>query len=354
VKIPSQIITLLFGVVLTLVSLWYGYNHHLLPTAASKEAVLIDDLFNVLMVISTGVFILVQAALVYIVYRYRRQPGDETDAKYVHGNIPLEIVWTAIPAVIVLALSLYSFDVYEQIGGLNPMEHNHGPGHQEVKSVPKSGSGIMQASVSSESPSMSDSMSMDKMPGSVLAADETPFEVNVSGLQFAWLFNYAGTEVTSGELHLPVGREALLNITAMDVIHAFWVPEFRIKQDAVPGRTMPIRITATKEGTYPLICAELCGAYHGVMRSEVVVQSQKDYDDWLATQVVAMNDSKGSAQSPATTIALYPELLSDEDYLAPYAKRLGVTVENILAIQAQQQSAISQGMEFESMDHQST
>jgi cytochrome c oxidase subunit II len=348
VKIPSQIITLLFGVVLTLVSLWYGYNHHLLPTAASKEAVLIDDLFNVLMVISTGVFILVQAALVYIIYRYRRQPGDETDAKYVHGNIPLEIVWTAIPSVIVLALSLYSFDVYEQIGGLNPMEHNHGPGHQEVKTMPAK-SGIMQVGVSSDGAAMSDQMPM----GTVLAADETPFEVNVSGLQFAWLFNYAGTEVTSGELHLPVGREALLNITAMDVIHAFWVPEFRIKQDAVPGRTMPIRITATKEGTYPLICAELCGAYHGVMRSEVVVQSQKDYDDWLATQVVAMNDSK-AGNNPATTIALYPELLSDEDYLAPYAKRLGVTVENILAIQAQQQSAISQGMEFESMDHQST
>jgi cytochrome c oxidase subunit II len=348
VKIPSQIITLLFGVVLTLVSLWYGYNHHLLPTAASKEAVLIDDLFNVLMVISTGVFILVQAALVYIIYRYRRQPGDETDAKYVHGNIPLEIVWTAIPSVIVLALSLYSFDVYEQIGGLNPMEHNHGPGHQEVKTMPAK-SGIMQVGVSSDDAAMSDQMPM----GTVLAADETPFEVNVSGLQFAWLFNYAGTEVTSGELHLPVGREALLNITAMDVIHAFWVPEFRIKQDAVPGRTMPIRITATKEGTYPLICAELCGAYHGVMRSEVVVQSQKDYDDWLATQVVAMNDSK-AGNNPATTIALYPELLSDEDYLAPYAKRLGVTVENILAIQAQQQSAISQGMEFESMDHQST
>ncbi len=350
-KIPSQIITLLFGVVLTLVSLWYGYNHHLLPTAASKEAVLIDDLFNVLMVISTGVFILVQAALIYVAYRYRRQPGDETDAKYIHGNIPLEIVWTAIPAVIVLALSLYSFDVYEQIGGLNPMEHNHGPGHQEVKSMPaKGGSGIIQAGVSSESAAMSDQMPM----GDVLAADETPFEVNVSGLQFAWLFNYAGTEVTSGELHLPVGREALLNITAMDVIHAFWVPEFRIKQDAVPGRTMPIRITATKEGTYPLICAELCGAYHGVMRSQVVVQSQKDYDDWLATQVVAMKESQDLGQSPATTIALYPELLSDEDYLAPYAKRLGVTVENILAIQAQQQSAISQGMEMDSMDQEST
>lgn len=349
-KIPSQIITLLFGVVLTLVSLWYGYNHNLLPIAASKEAVLIDDLFNVMMVISAGIFILVQSALLFIAYRYRRQPGDETDAKYVHGNIPLEIVWTAIPAVIVLALSLYSFDIYEEIGGLNPMDHSgHSGVHQEVKATPSSKAGIMEMAASSESPSGSSSMEMP------LAADAAPFEVNVTGLQFAWLFNYVGTEVTSGELHLPVGRDALLNITAMDVLHAFWVPEFRIKQDAVPGRTIPIRISPTREGTYPLICAELCGAYHGVMRSQVIVQSQRDYEDWLATQVVALKESqeqsgsKGSKVTP-TTIALYPELLSDEEYLAPYAEKLGVTVKDILAIQAQQQSPISQVVDLEAMN----
>jgi cytochrome c oxidase subunit 2 len=164
--------------------------------------------------------------------------------------------------------------------------------------------------------------------------------VNVTGLQFAWLFNYVGTEVTSGELHLPVGRDILLNITAMDVLHAFWVPEFRIKQDAVPGRTIPIRISPTVEGTYSLICAELCGAYHGVMRSEVIVQSERDYDTWLSEQAVAMKEQNhnADAQNPVSTVALYPELLSDTEYLAPYAKKLGVTVEHLQAIQAQQQS----------------
>lgn len=333
-NVPSQVITLLFGIGLTLVSLWYGYNHHLLPLAASKEAVLIDELFNVMMVISTGIFVLVQGAILYVAFRYQREEGDETDAKYVHGNIPLEIVWTAIPSVIVLALSLYSFDVYEQIGGLNPMDHSSHQGvHQEISNRKQkmTPSGIQEAAV------------MDaEMPGMVmpLAADDSAVEVNVTGLQFAWLFNYVGTEVTSGELHLPVGRDALLNIMAMDVLHAFWVPEFRIKQDAVPGRTIPIRISPTVEGTYPLICAELCGAYHGVMRSQVIVQSERDYNTWLSEQAVAMKEQNHDADSKnsVSTVALYPELLSDTEYLAPYAKKLGVTVDHLQAIQAQQQS----------------
>ena len=333
-NVPSQIITLLFGSGLTLVSLWYGYNHHLLPLAASKEAILIDDLFNVMMVISTGIFILVQGAILFIAFRYQRQEGDETDAKYVHGNIPLEIVWTAIPSVIVLALSLYSFDIYEQIGGLNPMDHSSHQGvHQEIsnKKQKTQSNGVQEVAVmNAEMPGMA-------MP---LAADDSAVTINVSGMQFAWLFNYVGTEVTTGELHLPVGRDIILNLTAMDVLHAFWVPEFRIKQDAVPGRTIPIRISPTVEGTYALICAELCGAYHGVMRSEVVVQSERDYNTWLAEQAVAMKEQNHNADSknPVSTVALYPELLSDTEYLAPYAKKLGVTVEHIQAIQAQQQS----------------
>ena len=123
-KIQSQVGLVLAGIGVILTSCWYGYNHHLLPIAASSEAVLIDDLFNVMMVISTAIFILIQGALFWVAYRYRREPDDETDAKYVHGNIKLEIVWTAIPAALMLFLAIYSFDVYEEIGGLNPMDHS--------------------------------------------------------------------------------------------------------------------------------------------------------------------------------------------------------------------------------------
>jgi cytochrome c oxidase subunit II len=337
VKIPSQVLTLLFGIGLTLISLWYGYNHHLLPIAASAEAVLIDDLFNFMMVISVGIFILVQGALLWVAFRYQRNPDDNTDAKYVHGNIPLEIVWTAIPAVIMLALSLYSFDVYEQIGGLNPMDHSAHMAKAEgavMTSASNSSSGdsshaAMNVAMDSEAP---------MTPAIPLARTDDPFVVNVTGMQYAWLFNYAGTELSTGELHLPVGREVILNITAMDVLHAFWVPEFRIKQDAVPGRTITIRISPTLVGTYPLICAELCGPYHGVMRSQVIVEPEATVNTWLAEQAIAMKDVDQAVEQ-STAVALHPELLSDAAYLKPYAEKLGITVEHIRSIQAAQQQS---------------
>ena len=349
-KIQSQVGLVFAGIGVIVTSLWYGYNHHLLPIAASQEAVLIDDLFNVMMVIGTAIFILIQGGLLWVAYRYRRQPDDETDAKYVHGNIKLEIVWTAIPAALMLFLAIYSFDVYEEIGGLNPMDHSGHSANANVAnasvadaSAVKSKTAAMLAAVNHSDSSMVTMMDSETLatPNSPLARTDDPFVVNASGMQYAWLFNYAGTELSTGELHVPIGREVILNLTAMDVLHAFWVPEFRIKQDAVPGRTIPIRISPTVEGTYTLICAELCGAYHGVMRSEVIVQSERDYNTWLGEQAVAMKEQNHNADSknPVSTVAaLYPELLSDTEYLAPYAKKLGVTVEHLQAIQAQQQS----------------
>ena len=345
-KIQSQVGLVLAGIGVTLVSCWYGYNHHLLPIAASQEAVLIDDLFNVMMVISTAIFILIQGGLLWVAYRYRRQPDDETDAKYVHGNIKLEIVWTAIPAAIMLFLAIYSFDVYEEIGGLNPMDHSGHSANATVanasvvsKSVVKAKTAAMLAAVNHSDSSMAAMMDSETLaaPNSPLARTDDPFVVNATGMQYAWLFNYAGTELSTGELHVPIGREVILNITAMDVLHAFWVPEFRIKQDAVPGRTITIRLSPTTAGTYPLICAELCGPYHGVMRSQVVVESESAVNTWLAGQAVAMKDVDHAVET-ATTVALYPELLSDAAYLKPYADKLGVTVEHIRSIQAAQQS----------------
>ena len=345
-KIQSQVGLVLAGIGVTTISFWYGYNHHLLPIAASSEAVLIDDLFNVMMVIGTAIFILIQGGLFWVAYRYRREPDDETDAKYVHGNIKLEIVWTAIPAALMLFLAIYSFDVYEEIGGLNPMDHS---GHSANASmvgtsavsthVVKAKTAAMLAAVNHSDSSMATMMDAETLaaPNSPLARTSDPFVVNASGMQYAWLFNYAGTELSTGELHVPIGREVIVNLTAMDVLHAFWVPEFRIKQDAVPGRTITIRLSPTTAGTYPLICAELCGPYHGVMRSQVVVESESAVNTWLAGQAVAMKDVDHAVEN-ATTVALYPELLSDAAYLKPYADKLGVTVEHIRSIQAAQQS----------------
>ena len=340
-NIPSQIATLLAGILLTLVSLWYGFNHHLLPEAASDEAVLIDNLFNVMMTIGTGIFILVQGALLWVAYRYRRKPDDDSDAKYIHGNIPLEIVWTAIPAMIVLALSIYSFDIYEEIGGLNPMDHGHhlmskAASHTDDhgKAHLGAGSAIAAPLMTSDDPSTSSNAAIAAVDTTAQASD--PFVINVTGLQFAWIFNYPGTEISAGELHVPQGRNILLKMTALDVLHAFWVPEFRLKQDVIPGREVTLRFTPSKVGEYPLICAELCGAYHGVMKTKVVVESETDFQTWMTSQQVASTSNPADAKA---TIAQLTHPLSDADYLAPYAQKLGITVEHIQQIQAMQRSS---------------
>ncbi|MHC5730933.1 MAG: cytochrome c oxidase subunit II, partial [Nostoc sp.] len=110
------------------------------------------------------------------------------------------------------------------------------------------------------------------------AGKPAELRVNITGLQYAWIFTYPETGITTGEMHVPIGREVKINMTANDVIHAFWVPEFRLKQDAIPGRQSEIRFTPKKAGDYVLICAELCGPYHGAMRAPVVVETEEAFD----------------------------------------------------------------------------
>ena len=119
-NIPSNIITLIAGILLTLISLWYGQNHGLMPVEASQGAAEVDELFNLMMTIATGLFLIVEGVLIYSIIKFRRKKGDRTDGPPTEGNVPLEIVWTAIPTVIVFILALYSFEVYNNLGGLDP------------------------------------------------------------------------------------------------------------------------------------------------------------------------------------------------------------------------------------------
>jgi cytochrome c oxidase subunit 2 len=111
--------------------------------------------------------------------------------------------------------------------------------------------------------------------------------VKVRGIQWSWSFEYPavnGISVISDELHLPKGRQVLLRMTSSDVIHSFWVPEFRVKQDLVPGRITELRITPIRDGNYKVRCAELCGTSHAYMEKPVVVSSQADFDTWMEEQ----------------------------------------------------------------------
>lgn len=348
---------MLAGIVLTLISLWYGQNHGLLPTQASVEAPLVDGLFNTMMTIGTGLFILVIGVLIISIVRFRQRPGDETDAEPVHGNIPLEILWTSIPAVIVLVLAVYSFEVYNQMGGLNPMDHSVAHGHNTHQMAKMPGAAIAgtldeppssivegqtrnqelqdqvtqdpaTAAVRSNIPQKRDAPTLGTVSPRIGPTPEnqgTPPQlvVTATGMQYAWIFTYPENGVTSGELHLPVGREVLLNVSANDVLHAFWVPEYRLKQDAIPGRQSELRFTPSKIGEYPVICAELCGAYHGAMKTKVIAESPADFEAWLESQKVASADGFDQA------IASNPATQSPDQFLAPYVSAMAIDADTL-------------------------
>ncbi len=295
-KVPSTITALVVGITLTLASLWIGQNHGLMPVSASFEAKKIDDLFNAMMAISAGLFFIVQGAILYSVFFFRRRPGDDTDAAPIEGNVPLEILWTAVPTVIVMWLAVYSFDVYKAVDGGNAIGSNH-MAHQHAPTMASMPGSAMAAAMPSGGSLFSNPLAAPPISTGDNAAQE-PLVVNVQGLQYAWIMTYPETGIVSGELRLPQNRPVRLNISANDVIHAFWVPEFRLKQDAIPGQETHLSFTPNRIGTYPLICAELCGAYHGGMNTRVIVQSPEEYQAWENSQkTVATKD-------PVTVAAL--------------------------------------------------
>jgi cytochrome c oxidase subunit 2 len=204
-----------------------------LPEQASTQAGPTDTLYDILAVASVFVFALVISILTVSVLRFRRRFGDDADGEPIHGHTGLEILWTSIPAVIMIVAAVAS--------------------------------GVVLANIE------------EKKPGTRL--------INITGEQFAWTFDYPAEGVKrAGELHLVKNTPYLIRLHAKDVIHSFWVPEFRIKKDAVPGMTTKMRIEPTRYGVYTLACTELCGLGHSTMRARVVVQDQQAFDRWVAAR----------------------------------------------------------------------
>jgi cytochrome c oxidase subunit 2 len=216
--------------------------------AASEEAPKIDTLLDVMIVLSAFVFAIVMVMMGYCIWRYRAKPGDESDGEPIHGNTRLEIAWTLIPTIIVLTGAVYSWIVLDDI-----------------------------------------------------EATENPFPVHVVAQQFEWTFEYPEEGVTSKELHVPVGRQIEFTMNAIDVIHSFWVPEWRMKKDVVPGLTTTLVATPDQEGMFSLVCTELCGWGHSTMRAFVAVESQAEFDEWVQKQdEIPENSIVQQAQDAAT------------------------------------------------------
>ncbi len=318
-KVPVSLWTLLAGMFIAPISIWIGQHHHLLPEQASQQAPLVDGFFNVMFTIAIALFLIVEGTILIFLFVYRRRTGDNSDGVPIEGNLALEIFWTAIPSVIVIGLGIYSVDVYNQMGGLEPGTHPHHIAHV---------SGTAMAA------SMNDNSQSQSLAAPNIGIGASPQTKNnpadlvldVKGIQFAWLFNYPETGITAGELHVPVGADVQLNLSADDVIHSFWVPQFRLKQDAIPGVPTELRFVATKPGTYPVVCAELCGGYHGSMRTQVVVHSPEDFNNWLTENQVAQK------QEPLQIIAVNPANLTTAEFLEPYIQEMGISAENIQSL----------------------
>jgi cytochrome c oxidase subunit 2 len=201
-----------------------------LPVEASEEAGRINFVFWFVTAICIGIFALVAGVSVYAVVKFRVREDDDSDGPPIHGHTGLEIAWTAVPAALVTAIAVVSAVVLARNGD----------------------------------------------------AGSNPFRVDVVAQQFAWSFTYPQqNRLTSGHLRLPVGRTVELHFTARDVVHSFWVPQFGQKQDAVPGLEPTLVITPKKVGTFPVVCTELCGLGHALMRTQAIVMPQAEFDAWV-------------------------------------------------------------------------
>jgi len=284
--IPPSLITFLVGMALVLAGLWLGQNVSLLPLDASLNAPVYDELFKVLFSIGSVLFIGILGLLLFSLVRFRRRPGDNSDGAPIEGNLPLEIVWTAIPAVVVLFIGIYSYDIYDRMGGMTPLNDHSAMAHS---SASMETAGTMQAANVDGSPA-------PRVWGGIgITSGKDALAIDLTALQFAFIFHYPEANITSGELHIPANQSVELRMRANDVIHAFWVPQFRLKQDVIPGQQTILTFTATRPGTYPIVCAELCGPYHGGMRSSVVVHEPDEFNAWL--------EKNSPAPPPPTSVA---------------------------------------------------
>ena len=239
-----------------------SYAIHWFPVQASAQAKNTDTLYHVLVIASVPIFVLVTTVILYCVWQFRMRPGEELkDGPPIHGNTRLEVFWTALPAALLIGLVSYSVVVLH--------ENERKP------------SGIPE------------------------------IHIGVTGQQFAWSFEYpssvtGGAPVSSYQLYLPEGESVYFDMRSKDVIHAFWIPAFRLQEDVVPGITTHYRATPDRLGSYPIVCNLLCGLGHSLMRSTVHVVPPARFQAWLKNQQGSAGSSPAVGPGPSPAVGPGP------------------------------------------------
>ncbi|MEH2140977.1 cytochrome c oxidase subunit II [Nostoc sp.] len=273
-----NILTLFTGAIaVTLSSLWIGKQvYSWLPPQAAAESQLIDDLISFLVTLGAFIFLGVTSTLMYSVIFHRAVKDDFTDGPPIEGNITLEVVWTAIPILLVFWIAGYSYQVYEQMGIQGPSElvHLHNPLAVAAKDV------------------------------SAKALAQPVEKIDVLAKQWAWVFHYPERDVTSTELHLPSHRRVRLALQSQDVLHGFYIPAFRLKQDIIPNHALDFEFTPIRPGQYRLTDSQYSGTYFATMQANVVVESPEDYQQWLAqaaTQKPSLANNQAASEYAQTS-----------------------------------------------------
>jgi cytochrome c oxidase subunit 2 len=237
------IVASLIGIAIALAIDWF-------PVNAAKSTKKIDTLYDVLLIVSVPIFVLVMTVAIYSVIRFRARPGDMGDGAPIHGNTRLEVIWVAVPTLIVSALAAYAWIVLDDVEAKQPNE----------------------------------------------------LHVRVIGQQFAWHFQYPQYgKFTTTTLYLPKDRPVKFDVVTRDVLHDFWVPSFRLKTDAVPGITTHIRLTPSRLGRYDIVCAELCGFGHATMRNYATVVETPSFNTWINQQKSGGSGAGGAGGSSASS-----------------------------------------------------
>src|ERR1700730_14355274 len=250
-------LTFVAAILATAIGIALSYAIHWFPVQASSQARNTDRLYHVLVIASIPIFVLVVAVILYCAWQFRMRPGEELkDGPPIHGNTQLEVFWTATPAILLLAMVSYSFVV---------LHDNEKKPAQEMR-------------------------------------------VGVTAQQFIWSFQYPpsvthGAPVESDQLYLPKGVSVKFELHSKDVIHAFFIPAFRLQEDVVPGITTNYRATPDRLGSYPIVCNLLCGLGHSLMRTSLHVVPPEAFQAWLKSRAGASRSVAGAPQGGALTNA---------------------------------------------------